>query len=152
MMVVAATMAIEFNNGRKIDRIEAAMAAQVDDDGDFPPRIVQARDRGQWGNNDPATSIWYRGLMQPDNPNTSCCGESDAYFCDDVTVREGKTFCQITDDRDDVSRRRPHRNIGEEFEIPPHKLKWDRGNPTGHAVVFLTEGGAVLCFVQGSGT
>jgi hypothetical protein len=29
-------------------------------------------------------------LMQPDNPTASCCGESDAYWCDKINVRAGK--------------------------------------------------------------
>ncbi len=90
--------------------------------------------------------------MQPDIPTASCCGEADAYWCDDVHVRDGKTFCGITDDRPDEPRGRPRREIGEQHEIPPNKLKWDRGNPTGHAVIFLSRGGFVFCFVQGGGT
>jgi len=113
--------------------------------------MARARDLGQWSNNDPAISEWYRSLMQPDSPGVSCCGEADAYWCDDIHVRDGKTFCKITDDRPDEPRGRPHRAIGEEFEIPPNKLKWDRSNPTGHAIVFLNVSGYVFCFVQSSG-
>ena len=40
---------------------------------------------------------------------------------------------------------------GTVIEIPPHKLKWDRANPTGHGVVFLSRQGFVFCFVQGTG-
>lgn len=112
---------------------------------------VKARDLGQWENSDPAVREWYKGLMQPDVPTASCCGEADAYWCDDISVRSGKTYCKITDDRPDGPLGRPHREIGEEFEIPPNKLKWDEGNPTGHAVVFLRVDGAVWCFVHGGG-
>jgi hypothetical protein len=110
-----------------------------------------ARDLGQWENTDPAVREWYRGLMQPDNPNASCCGEADAYWADEIHVRNGKTYARITDDRPDEPRRRPHLPIGTEFEIPNHKLKWDRGNPEGHNVIFVSPYGHVLCFVQGSG-
>jgi hypothetical protein len=113
---------------------------------------VHARDLGQWDNADPVVVEWYQALMQPDNPGVSCCGEADAYWCDDVHVRDGATYCTITDDRPDEPRRRPHRDVGEEILIPNHKLKWDRGNPTGHAIVFLSRGDYVYCFVQGSGT
>lgn len=89
--------------------------------------------------------------MQPDNPVMSCCGEADAYWADEIHVRDGKTFARITDDRDDAPRGRPHRDIGEEFEIPNNKLKWDRGSPEGHAVIFLSRQGFVFCFVQGGG-
>jgi hypothetical protein len=112
---------------------------------------VKARDLGQWENSDPAVREWYRSLMQPDVPTASCCGEADAYWCDDISVRNGKTYCKITDDRPDGPLGRPHREMGEEFEIPPNKLKWDEGNPTGHAVVFLRVDGEVWCFVQGGG-
>jgi len=110
-----------------------------------------ARDLGQWENADPAIREWYQSLMQPDAPGVSCCGEADAYFCDDVHVRGGKTYCKITDDRDDVSRGRPHREIGEEFEIPQNKLKWDSGNPSGHTILFLGRSNYVFCFVQTGG-
>ena len=89
--------------------------------------------------------------MQPDNPVASCCGEADAYWADEVHVRDGKTFAVITDDRDDAPLRRPHIAPGTEIEIPSHKLKWDRGNPTGHNLLFVTPTGYVFCFVQGSG-
>lgn len=111
-----------------------------------------AKDDGQWENTDPVIREWYSGLMQPDNPAASCCGEADAYWCDSINVREQKTFCTITDTRDDGPLHRSHVPVGTEIEIPNHKLKWDEGNPTGHAIVFLSKGGYVYCFVQGTGT
>jgi len=111
-----------------------------------------SRDNGQWKNVDPEVSSWYKSLMQPDVPSASCCGEADAYWCDDISVRNSKTYCKITDDRDDAPLGRPHRDIGTEIEIPNNKLKWDNGNPTGHAVVFLSTGSYVYCFVQSGGT
>ena len=97
---------------------------------------------------DPSHDEWYMSLRQPDNPTASCCGVADAYWCDDISVKEGKTFCAITDDRHIVGR--PDLPMGLKVEIPDRKLKWDRGNPTGHAIVFLSSGGAVYCFVQGT--
>src|ERR1700761_7774627 len=67
-------------------------------------QFARARDLGQWQNADPAIKEWYESLMQPDVPNASCCGEADAYWCDDVHVRDDKTFCKITDDRPDEPR------------------------------------------------
>jgi hypothetical protein len=111
-----------------------------------------ARDLGQWDSKaNPAIAEWYRSLMQPDVPTVSCCGEADAYFCDDVHVKDGRTFCAITDDRPDAPRGRPHIDIGTQIEIPDNKLKWDRGNPTGHGVVFLSRAGYVFCYVQPGG-
>lgn len=110
-----------------------------------------AHDGGQWADTNPKIKYWYEHLMQPDVPTASCCGEADAYWCDDVHVRDGHTYCKITDDRPDGPRLRPHIAMGTEFGIPDNKLKFDRGNPTGHFIIFLSRGGYVYCFVQGSG-
>jgi hypothetical protein len=101
--------------------------------------------------NHPELDAWYAGLMQPDNPTASCCGKSDAYWCDDYYAKDGKSYCRITDDRDDAPLERPHIPIGTEFEIPPYKLKWDKSNPTGHAVIFVNTSGHVWCYVQAGG-
>jgi hypothetical protein len=74
--------------------------------------IVKARDLGQWEAVDPAIREWYQALMQPDVPSASCCGEADAYWADEVHVRDGKTYAIITDDRADAPRGRPHVDIG----------------------------------------
>ena len=89
--------------------------------------------------------------MMPDVPTASCCGEADAYWCDDVHVRDGKTFCTITDDRDNTKLMRTPVPIGTEVEIPDKKLTWKDGNPTGHSIVFLSTAGYVYCFVQNGG-
>lgn len=101
----------------------------------------------------PAQDEWYQSLMQPDNPTMSCCGEADAYWADDLHVRDGKTFVTITDDRDDVPLKRPHIDIGTEIEVPANKVKWDRGNPTGHGVLFVSPApyNFVYCYVQPGG-
>lgn len=112
---------------------------------------AQARDLGQWEGGDPVVKEWYQSLMMPDNPTVSCCGEADAYWCDGLHVRDGKTFCTITDDRPNEPMRRTPVPMGTEIEIPDRKLTWKYGNPTGHAIVFLSSGGAVYCFVQNGG-
>lgn len=112
---------------------------------------AKARDLGQWENTDPAIREWYRTLKQPDHPWVPCCGEADAYFADEVHVRDGKTYATITDDRADEPLMRHHVPIGTEIFIPDYKLKYDAGNPTGHAVVFLNINNEAWCFVQGSG-
>jgi hypothetical protein len=76
-----------------------------------------------------------------DVPNASCCGEADAYWADGVHVGDGKTYVTITDDRPDEPLGRPHLDVGTEIEIPNKKLKWDKGNPTGHGIVFLSRAG-----------
>ncbi len=112
---------------------------------------AHAKDLGQWENSDPVVRQWYKSLMMPDAPAVSCCGEADSYWCDDYYARDGKAYCRITDDRDDAPLRRPHIPIGTEIEIPPHKLKWDNGNPSGHSVVFVSPSLYVYCFVQNGG-
>lgn len=116
----------------------------------FSVRITPARDLGQWDQSSDVTQ-WYQKLMQPDAPTASCCGEADAYWCDDYFSRGEKAFCKITDDRPDEERGRPHREIGTEFEIPNHKLKWDQSNPTGHGIIFLSRGDYVYCYVAPGG-
>lgn len=109
-------------------------------------RVAHGRDLGQWEGSDPGHKQWFQNLMQPDSPASSCCGEADAYY-----ARGGKAYCKVTDDRDDAPRGRPHVEIGTEIEIPDHKLKWDRSNPTGHGIVFLSRNRYVFCYVQPDG-
>jgi hypothetical protein len=124
-----------------------------------------ARDLGQWEYNDPAIREWFQELKQPDTISMgrgiSCCGESDAYWADEVHVRGGKTFAVITDDRPDDPLMRIHEEIGTEYEVPPRKivgLEQRVGNPTGHTLVFLgtkfwdKAPRPVLCYVMNSGS
>ena len=94
---------------------------------------------------------WYQSLNQPDNPTMSCCGLADAYWEDEYYVKDGKTYAVITDNRDDGPLRRPHVPSGTVIEVPNYKLKWDRSNPTGHTIIFLTRERYVYCFVQSTG-
>jgi hypothetical protein len=118
---------------------------------------AHAHDNGQWEHSDPETGAWFQALMQPDAPHSSCCGQADGYWCDTihvVTERNGdqRTTCTITNDRPDRPLMRPHVDIGTVVEIPNRKLKWDSGNPTAHAIVFMNPFGIVFCFVQNGGT
>lgn len=115
------------------------------------PSSASARDLGQWESGDPAVKQWYQQLMQPDAPAVSCCGEADAYWADDFHVRDGKTYVTVTDDRPDEPRGRPHVPVGTEVEVPSNKLKWDKSNPTGHGILFLSAGRYVFCYVQPGG-
>ncbi len=100
----------------------------------------------------PELNEWYRTLMQPDAPAVSCCGESDAYWADEVHVtKDGRTIAVITDDREDAPLHRRHVDVGTQIEVPPNKLKWDRGNPTGHGIIFLSSANYVWCYVQPGG-
>jgi hypothetical protein len=113
--------------------------------------VVNARDLGQWENTDPTIRKWYHALMRPDVPTSSCCGEADAYWADEIHVRGGKTYVTITDDRADEPLGRPHMPVGTEIEVPDIKLKWDESNPTGHGILFLSRSRYVFCYVQPGG-
>lgn len=110
-----------------------------------------ARDLGQWSQNESPVGKWYRELMQPDNPTVSCCGQADAYWADSFEVEGDHYVAIITDERDDTDLGRIHRPPGSKFEVPNGKLKYDRGNPTGHGVVFIGGTGQVLCYVVPGG-
>jgi hypothetical protein len=96
--------------------------------------------------------------MMPDHPEISCCGEGDAYWCDDVHVDHGHTYCQITDDRPNQPRMRPAIPMGTRIDIPDNKINRD-ANPTGHVIVFLGWYGmqngkpyySVYCFILNGG-
>lgn len=109
-----------------------------------------AMDHGQWGN-EPEIAAWFAALMQPDNPQVSCCGQADAYWADGVEVKGTKTYAIITDERDDAKLQRHHVPVGTRIEVPDRKIKWDRGNPTGHVVIFLSYGNEVMCYVMNGG-
>lgn len=92
---------------------------------------------------------WYATRKQPDT-GISCCGPSDAYFCDEG-ARGQQVVCIINDDRDDKELHRIHIPNGTVIEIPQHKINKDP-NPTGRAVVWLSSAGFVWCFVGISGS
>ena len=92
---------------------------------------------------------WYASVKQPDT-GISCCGPSDAYFCDEG-ARGQQVICIINDDRDNAELNRLPVNNGTIIEIPQHKINKDP-NPTGRAVVWLSPSGFVWCFVGISGS
>lgn len=87
---------------------------------------------------------WVRTLMQPDFPMVSCCGEADRYEADDWTVENGKIIAIITDGHGAVP-------DGTRVVVPPGKLKWDAGNPTGHGQIFMNGPANVYCYVPPGG-
>jgi hypothetical protein len=92
---------------------------------------------------------WYSNIKQPDT-GISCCGPSDAYFCDEG-ARGQQVVCKINDDRDNAELKRIPVANGTVIEIPQHKINKDP-NPTGRAVVWLSPAGHVWCFVGISGS
>jgi hypothetical protein len=123
------------------------------------PSTALAHDHGRtdqaWEALSQEEKNWYKSLMRPDMPEYPCCGESDQYWCDIVTVEKhkdgDKVFCTITDTRPDEPFKRIHVPVGTKIEIPPEKYKFDQGNPTGHTIVFLSSTRSVYCFVQSTG-
>jgi hypothetical protein len=108
---------------------------------------AMARDSGQWEHQPAAIRQWFQRLMQPDHPETSCCGEADAYEADAFEV-EGDHYVAI------ITAHRAVTNIpvGTRIPVPNHKMKWDSGNPTGHGIIFVGSQGQVFCFVTPGGT
>ncbi len=114
---------------------------------------AHAKNLGQFEDNDFATKQWFRNMMQPDQPQMSCCGEADAYYADEVHVKDGKTYATITDERPDGPLMRNHIDVGTVIEIPDNKLTFKDGNPTGHNILFVMYASHhVICFVQNWGT
>lgn len=112
--------------------------------------LASARDLGQWGNQDPATRKWFNSLTVPDNPWLSCCGNADAYWTDSFEVNGDQYVAIITDRRPDAPLGRPHIEPGTRVVIPNHRIKWDKGNPTGHGWIFLG-GDEVFCYLPPGG-
>jgi hypothetical protein len=112
---------------------------------------VPARDVGQWETGDPAVRDWYRSLMQPDMPLSSCCGEADAYWADSYQIDGDRYVAIITDPRPDEPLHRRHIDIGTMFAVPNHKLKYEASNPTGHGIIFLNPYDFVLCYLPPGG-
>lgn len=108
-----------------------------------------ARDRGQWDNVDPELKLWFHGLKQPDNPNVSCCGEADSYYCDEH-AKGDQVYCIINDDRDNTELMRQPVPNGTVIQIPPNKINRD-GNMAGRAIVFLSYSGSPYCFIGAGG-
>jgi hypothetical protein len=109
------------------------------------------RDFGQWESTDPEIRIWYRSLMQPDNPTAPCCGEADAYWADSYEVDGDRYVAIITDPRPDEPLYRAHIDVGTKIVVPNQKLKFDEGNPTGHGIVFVNHVGYVFCYIVPGG-
>lgn len=105
---------------------------------------VHARDGGQWGSSPANVREWFQGLMQPDDPYKSCCGEADAYEADTFLVDGDHYIAVITDGKGVIE-------PGTRINVPNAKMKWDRGNPTGHGIIFIGPRREVYCYVAPGG-
>ena len=90
--------------------------------------------------------------MRPDNPHMPCCGLADAYWADSYEVNGNQYVAIITDTRDEKPLgRTQHIEAGTRVAVPNSKIKWDRGNPTGHGIIFIGYGGEVYCYLPPGG-
>ena len=102
-----------------------------------------ARDPSQWSH-DPTTQQWFQGLMQPDNPHQSCCGESDTFEADNYDT-EGDHYVAIITDGYGVW------PTGTRISVPNYKVNLYNSNPTGHGYLFLKPGTKeVFCYAPPS--
>jgi hypothetical protein len=106
---------------------------------------AMARDNGQWADSPAKIHEWFQSLMQPDNPYQSCCGEADAFEADSFEV-EGDHYVAI------ITKGNGIYPAGTRIPVPNEKMKWDKGNPTGHGILFLQIGTSrVYCYVTPGG-
>jgi hypothetical protein len=105
---------------------------------------AHARDSGQWGDSPAVVRQWFQSLMQPDNPYLSCCGEADAFEADTFEIEGDHYVAIVTDGKGVLS-------PGTRIAVPNEKMKWDKGNPTGHGIVFIGTRGQVYCYVTPGG-
>jgi hypothetical protein len=113
---------------------------------------------GEWGKAQyaaPDIQEYYATLKQPDAPNISCCGDSDAYYADKTDFDpDGALVAIITDTRPDELVRpdgskvhRRHIEVGTRIRVPPNKIrKHSIPNPTDHTLIFVGTGGDVYCY------
>jgi hypothetical protein len=107
-------------------------------------RPAHARDNGQWGDQPANIREWFQELKQPDNPYMSCCGEADAFEADTFEVEGDHYVAVITDGKGVLP-------AGTRINVPNQKIKWDRGNPTGHGIIFIGSAGQIYCYVAPGG-
>ena len=105
---------------------------------------AKARDDGQWADQPENIRQWFQSLMQPDNPYMSCCGEADAFEADTFEVDGDHYVAIITNGKGIIP-------TGTRIAVPNQKMKWDRGNPTGHGIIFIGPQGQIYCYVTPSG-
>jgi len=83
----------------------------------------------------PAWSAWFRSLTLYDAERQtyiSCCGDGDAVFADEWKATAAGIEATITDNRG-----HDWAKIGTKIVIPKKLEVADKGNPTGHLVLFL---------------
>lgn len=124
-----------------------------------PPVLYSPKPDAPWG--DVPVNVlgtWFESLTN--EIGGSCCGLGDAYEADLFeTEKGGAIYAVITDGREfafhkrsdppDVIHKRREIKEGTRVYIPATALTHSKGNPTGHGVVFISQGDlkTVYCFV-----
>ncbi len=103
-----------------------------------------ARDDGQWADMPQNIREWFQSLKQPDHPRVSCCGEADAFEADSFEAEDDHYVAIITNGKGMIAN-------GTRIAVPNRKMKWDKGNPTGHGIIFIGTQGQVYCYVTPGG-
>jgi hypothetical protein len=103
-----------------------------------------ARDDGQWANSSPQVHRWFRNLMRPDFRELSCCAEGDAFEADDFESDGDHYIAIITNGKGVIPN-------GTRVSVPNTKIISDKGNPTGHGIIFIGYWGQVYCYVTPGG-
>jgi len=104
-----------------------------------------ARDDGQWANSPAYIREWFQSLRQPDHPRLSCCGEADAFEADNFEIESDHYVAIITDGKGMIPN-------GTRISVPNTKIKFDKGNPTGHGIIFIGDRGQLYCYVTPGGS
>jgi hypothetical protein len=112
----------------------------------LPPGVHVIRYDLEWENRPPHIRKWFQSLMQPDHPEASCCGEADAYEAD-LFERDGNNWVAIITGQGPGVANKPYIPEGTRISVPNSKMKWDRGNPTGHGIIFIGSRSEIYCYV-----
>ena len=96
-------------------------------------------------------STWWRSLYrkEPSGGLVSCCGEGDAVYAD-VWSTDGKEIVVTVTGRG--PRNLAWAPVGRTYRLKGHYLVDGRGNPTSHAILFVSEFSLEpICFIPGAG-
>jgi hypothetical protein len=115
----------------------------------LPSNVWQVRYDPEWENSPPLVRKWFQELMQPDNPGYSCCGEADSYEAD-LYEQDGASYIAIITGQGPAANKL-HIPEGTRLRVPTTKIKWDKGNPTGHGIIFLGRDYTIYCYVPPAG-
>jgi len=115
----------------------------------LPSHVWQVRYDPEWENSPPRVRKWFQELMQPDNPGFSCCGEADSYEAD-LYERDGENYVAIITGQGPAVNKL-HIPEGTRLRVPTTKVKWDKGNPTGHGIIFVGRDYTIFCYVPPAG-